>query len=416
VLTDGRDTPENRTLLRAAFGRVLAWEEKSLALNHTDLRYGFGRLDAVGHILNRVAQMAHANPYAIPSDAPVSYPFIWNTSQSDLIEWNGMTENKPLQGPAGVFDYGALGRNVGEVTGVFADVVLTPRAGLGGYRSSAQIVNLERLEQLLARLRPPAWPADVFGPVDATLAAEGRTLFAQRCSSCHTHLERTDLSTRFKAKMAHFRSTDPAAPPPGTDIWMACNAYTHRARSGVLQGTQRRDETKAPLRAEEPTVNLLGASVTGTILGKKGELAEAAVTTWLGVDRPPRVVAESTAERSDRELRRERCMSEDHRTLGYKARPLTGIWATAPYLHNGSVPTLHDLLLPEADRPQRFTVGARAYDPVKVGYAASPGGFTFETHRDGAPIDGNSNAGHDYGNATLTERDRQALVEYMKTL
>jgi len=414
------DGAANRTMLRAAFDKAIAWEDRSLAMNLTELRYGFGRLDAVGHIFNRMAQIASSDAFPNPSDAPVSYPFIWNTSQSDLIEWNGMTENKPLRGPGGTFDYGALGRNVGEVTGVFADVVLTRNAGLTGYKSSAQIANLESLEQLLSRLRPPAWPSDVLGAIDTPLAAEGRTLFGASCASCHTHLDRNDVTTPFKAKMVFFRSTDPDASPP-TDIWMACNAYTRTARSGILEGTQRRDESNLPLQRIEPTVNILGTSVTGTILGKKRELAESATATWAGVDRLPRVAAAAAEKErtSDRERRRQRCMTEPHKTLGYKARPLTGIWATAPYLHNGSAPTLYDVLLPPAERPRTFAVGGREYDPEKVGYRADQPeapAFIFRTHDEAEPIDGNANVGHDYNNATFTDRQRRALVEYMKTL
>jgi hypothetical protein len=57
----------------------------------------------------------------------------------------------------------------------------------------------------------------------------------------------------------------------------------------------------------------------------------------------------------------------------YAARPLYGIWAAAPYLHNGSVPTLYDLLLPPAQRPKTFALGGRDYDPVKVGFVVSTG-------------------------------------------
>ena len=53
--------------------------------------------------------------------------------------------------------------------------------------------------------------------------------------------------------------------------------------------------------------------------------------------------------------------------LAYRARPLNGIWATAPYLHNGSVPSLYDLLLPSAQRPRIFYVGSWEFDPVHVG-------------------------------------------------
>jgi hypothetical protein len=98
-------------------------------------------------------------------------------------------------------------------------------------------------------------------------------------------------------------------------------------------------------------------------------------------------------------------------TSGYVARPLLGVWATAPYLHNGSVPTLHDLLLPAKDRPKSFPLGHRDFDPVKVGYRAnveSPR-FTFDTAKEG-----NANTGHEYG-TSLSDAQRQALIEYLKT-
>jgi RoxA-like, cytochrome c-like len=59
----------------------------------------------------------------------------------------------------------------------------------------------------------------------------------------------------------------------------------------------------------------------------------------------------------------------------YEGRPLDGIWATAPYLHNGSVPTLDDLLKPADQRPKSFSVGTRVFDPVKVGFRTDAKGF-----------------------------------------
>ncbi len=99
----------------------------------------------------------------------------------------------------------------------------------------------------------------------------------------------------------------------------------------------------------------------------------------------------------------------------YKARPLNGIWATAPYLHNGSVRTMRQLLLPADQRERSFEVGTREFDPVDMGFR-NEGAFTLNT---GLP--GNSNAGHDgpiYGNEVLAkDSDRMdALLEYLKTL
>ncbi|MBV8870242.1 MAG: hypothetical protein JOY65_12630 [Acetobacteraceae bacterium] len=97
----------------------------------------------------------------------------------------------------------------------------------------------------------------------------------------------------------------------------------------------------------------------------------------------------------------------------YRARPLNGLWATPPYLHNGSVPSLYELLLPTAQRTRVFYVGAWEFDPEKVGLVVGspfPGAFTFDTR-----LPGNSNAGHEYG-TDLSDSDRWALIEYLKTL
>ena len=99
-------------------------------------------------------------------------------------------------------------------------------------------------------------------------------------------------------------------------------------------------------------------------------------------------------------------------THGYLARPLKGIWATAPYLHNGSVATLDDLLKPASQRLAKFPVGQREFDPVRVGYVTevSEPQWVFDT-----TIPGNENVGHEFG-ADLPAVSRQELIEYMKTL
>jgi mono/diheme cytochrome c family protein len=111
------------------------------------------------------------------------------------------------------------------------------------------------------------------------------------------------------------------------------------------------------------------------------------------------------------------------KTHGYASMPLDGIWARAPYLHNGSVPTLRALLEPPDRRPQRFYRGDDEYDPVRVGFRSdrpvSTDGrrlFLFETDAKGPSGNGgNGNDGHPYGVA-LPEADKAALVEYMKTI
>jgi hypothetical protein len=102
-------------------------------------------------------------------------------------------------------------------------------------------------------------------------------------------------------------------------------------------------------------------------------------------------------------------------TAGYVAVPLDGLWLRAPFLHNGSVPSLTDLLEPPEERPGHFWRGYDVYDPVKVGFLsdgpeAEKAGTSYDTS-----LPGNSNAGHRYGTA-LDGASKRALLEYLKTL
>ena len=110
------------------------------------------------------------------------------------------------------------------------------------------------------------------------------------------------------------------------------------------------------------------------------------------------------------------------KTHGYTNMPLDGIWARAPYLHNGSVPTLWDLLTRPQDRPKQFHRGDDLYDLVNVGFRsdrkASDDGrmlFEFKVEQNGETVKGNGNGGHTYG-TELPEADKKALLEYLKTL
>ena len=128
------------------------------------------------------------------------------------------------------------------------------------------------------------------------------------------------------------------------------------------------------------------------------------------------------------------------KTHGYANQPLDGIWLRAPYLHNGSVPTLWDLLQPPEDRPSAFFRGSDRYYPVNVGFETRPEVlsaedrahlFCYQTEAAGRPrcglnapdnhgtcttgdCPGNGKGGHLYG-TTLSEPDKRALIEYLKT-
>jgi hypothetical protein len=113
----------------------------------------------------------------------------------------------------------------------------------------------------------------------------------------------------------------------------------------------------------------------------------------------------------------------------YKARPLDGIWATAPFLHNGSVPNIYQLLSPVKERAGIFCLGDRRYDPEKVGYVLKDVEKGEDCDKGETKIDtsvnGNANKGHAFedrklGNGVigpyLEPEEREDLVEYLKSL
>lgn len=414
----GRDNEENRELLRAAFEKHLAWQVKTDAMNETPIRYGFGRLDAVGHILNKILMFNGAEAtQGNPANAPVSYPFLWNIWKQEQVQWNGVARNSRFQFPGDAFEYGALGRNTGEVLGVFGDIVISPQSGvfdrLGGYVSSVQSENLAGLELILRDLAPPPWP-DIFPAIDPELSAEGEALFATKCARCHKDQD-APVSDAGNEVMVTFEATLKTAPNDLTDIWMACNAYIYQGPSGPMAGTK--DLGGEMIDQVAPVADMLAVAVQGALLGDKPSLVKEGFRNFFGIRRPPQVFE------SARDDARAECLNtKSEPLLAYKARPLDGVWATAPFLHNGSVASLYELLLPAEERMTSFWVGSREYDPEKVGYVSSKPensseGFLLRTTDvSGQVVEGNSNAGHEYGADQFTDRQRRAIVEYLKGL
>ncbi len=408
-----RDDAANRALLKAELGKLIAWQEQVAALDATTMAYGYGRLDAVGRIFNKVALFGKpAKPIANAPDAPVSYPFLWDIWRQDRLQWNGIARSARLKLGGGKFlDYGAMGRNTGEVIGVFGDIDTTPPGRtLTGFHSSVWADNLDRIEHQLRSLKAPAWPAGYF-PASAGDVAQGRQIFDASCKACHGQFG--PEVDRYNVRMVPLNGPV----QDRTDPWMACNAFTYNARSGNLAGVKDGYVSGRPLGAVEPTGTLLATMVKGTLVGKKGQILAQTANTIIGVNRKPITVAQDFPDTPEGRIaaRLQRCVTEENELLAYKGRPLDGIWATAPYLHNGSVPTLYDMLLPPDRRPKSFYLGTRLYDPAKVGYVTArtaPGnGFLLDTS-----IRGNSNAGHDYGVGRLSEPQRLALLAYLKTL
>lgn len=426
-----KDSSANRLLLQESVDQFLAWQKLTDDLNETPLRYGYGRLDAFGHIFNKILMFSGASANdGNASNAPVSIPFLWNIWRQQKVQWNGVAENSRLSTPGDDIEYGALGRNTGEVLGVFGDISITPHISaigdLKGFDSSVRTTNLIRMELLLQKLEPPPWPED-FPNINAEIARQGEALFEQSCSSCHKTADQWKANEPTEI-MVSFESTMQNHPENLTDIWMACNTYVYSGPTNVLKG--RKDNEGNVMSGDEAVVTMVAATVKGALLGDAGDLVKESVRNFFGIRNPPVIDDARIGIQRDRNPERDVCLAAKNvPILAYKARPLDGIWATAPYLHNGSVPSLYELLLPVEERSKRFFVGNREYDPVKVGFVNSatinsehpqtPALPAFELAtetEEGVVIEGNGNHGHDYGAANFSESERFALVEYMKTL
>lgn len=443
-----RDNDANRAMRLRALGEHIARRDQVAAMNRTPIRYGFSRVDAIGYIYNQASLLSGANPpTANMPTAPVSYPFLWNVPQHDRVQWNGSVDRDRKKILGHSLDIGAMGRNAGEVVGVFGEVRTDDR-GLLGYRSSVHPLNLARLEVLLQRLQPPSWRQEMPGTIDEAAAARGQRIFERACSGCHAPLDRDDLGTTIVADLSYFGqnppnrkpvgTTIPEMPniPPGTDPLMACNAFFRTARTGNLADSR---FGSGPLGPNASVLGMLSVTVKSALAEKAKQIVKALARVGgqkmpppgESAKRPRMAPPAATASANPfpglpseyQPCINYRWTGKEAPILGYKARPLTGIWATAPYLHNGSVPNLFQLLLPPERRMQSFWLGTRQFDTVDVGFATGQSDenvFRFDT-RDpqGNVIWGNFNGGHDYGNAALDAnggRDRRDLVEYLKTL
>ncbi len=388
--------PAERARLEEDLTRVIERREGYNTRNFpADAPPGYGRVDAFGAIVNEVfheaVRTSGNTPMTAntePADAPVSYPCLWDTPQHDFVQWNGVAENEGL---------GSLGRNVGEVLGVFGRFEIPERPGVSGYASTVRVRNLLAFEEWLTTLWSPLWPDD-FPTIDPTSRDRGKLVYEKaKCGMCHAVIDRKDPNRRVEAVMAAV----------GTERRMADNFEKRTGQAGKLEGAYAKVIRWPPIEPKrlDATVGaeeILGHSVLGTIIASGF--------------RPPDDELTTIEYRSMREDIAIVPRSIDPGGT-YKARPLNGIWATAPYLHNGSVASLDQLLRPAGDRLKSFTVGCRQFDPEHVGFRTDAPGFPLFHARldDGTPVPGNSNAGHEFG-AELGVEERTQLIAYLKSL
>ncbi len=438
---------------------------------------GYGRTDGLGRIANTVfADYLDRSNYRL-ANAPVNYPHVWDIWGFDWVQWTGSVKQ-------------AMARNLNEALGVRAHVELKDKAHL--FESTAMLPEMHCIETVLQHLKAPRWPDELFGKPDAALAAEGEALFDKTCRTCHGPFrfdwEKADqmiAAGTSKSDIAPARPTlcatchGPWIGRPGEtslpsgavsiaqysagqgeqhglyreqtkrdEVWQVAHTYldyigtdptsilnfidntydlsalkdTPGGRAATIPKGAKADE-KRYIDDWEHVPGALGLKFIG---GQVRYTDYAALGIW---DREKAVPLDVDAVDDLNGFGEE---DNPKAWRGYRPRPLEGVWATAPFLHNGSVPTLYQLLLPPDERDTVFYLGRKEYDPGHMGLVTQPfpAAFRYDTR-----ITGNSNRGHAFddglcGNGVIglqredkpgycrrfTEHERLALLEYLKVL
>jgi hypothetical protein len=353
----------------------------------TPYPWGPSRMDAIALIVNRVTSVAPEIPQNwITPLAPTKPPFLWNSPQGTWTQWRGVQQD-PIE------------RNLIETMGVYMPMDLTaksPKEGL--YDSNARLKNLEEIEGWLDNLAPPKWPEEVFGKIDRAKAAHGKQLFESRCAECHNSYPYTWTAPNKYGKRflevglvpQEYVGTDPMQ-------FKDLRPYALTAQLAPYLPGPLRDKSLVP---QGDLYFGLAVSILDTALAKLDQTPDQAVKMH-----------------GYRELPVPRPSPVPH----YKAAPRDGVWATPPFMHNGSVPNLYEMLVPAAQRTKKFYLG-RDFDPVKVGVDTSGNSGTYLID---TTLIGSSNQGHSFENGPLgngvigpllTEEERWAIVEYLKSI
>jgi cytochrome c5 len=415
-----------------------------------DTEEGFGRLDALNRIGNQVfstdltdAGLTGFERNLNARDAPVSFPPIWTVPWFLWAQYDAS-----IQQP--------LVRNAGEALGVSALLNLSPDYPADTlFRSSVQIENLDRIETMLrgpdldqnsnafGGLASPKWPSQIFPDdplwkVNPARVSSGRAIYAEICAECHLGPIEDPVfdkqfpdkafwsSKHWDSKNAILNPVQKSAAGMGTDPAQANVLASRKVDVPGFLNIQPADD----LGKNCPDVNIPRNSSTEMMFSLAlMSLVERVNTKWMDEHKLPE------PDRAKLLGTRKNCPNPAGKPQ-YRARPLNGVWATAPYLHNGSVPSLYWMLKPAAERPTQFCMGARDFDPEQVGFRVlagekpncSKGETLFSTTgKDGSPIKGNSVLGHSLEGTPgpgkpgvigrmLSEDERYDLIEYLKTL
>ena len=422
---------------------------------------GFTRLDALNRIGNEVFASQMKQPKNMfPIAGPVSYPFIWNAPWLDWVQYNSSIEQPMV-------------RNAGEAMGVKGLVNLSnPQKKV--FDSKLPLETLHEMELLLAGekhplqlrefggLRSPEWRKLPLPAVDESLAAKGRALYLgdagknqkPLCAGCHLPpLNSAEIfdASHWKAPQGeafkdqrYLALKTVAVKDIGTDCKAAFDMVYRTVEtpdfiSDKLKnaGFQFPPFSPSQTPGDCPQPHSGGQAAGGhkvTNFGVAlGDTVEATKETWYDSHNlPPEKRAELDGYRPNG------IRATVDNVPVYKARPLNGVWSTAPYLHNGSVPNVYLLLSTQSERDaeaRKFYLGSREFDAKYLGFkyradggstlpgeeplSSTQGLFELDTS-----LPGNRNTGHLFTDDTapgrigpqLSKEDRLAIIEFLKSL
>lgn len=354
---------------------------------------GPGRLDAFNGTRNfLLARLSEDN--LVELEAPVKFPPVWGFKDYEWVEWSQNTNS-------------TMERNFTETLGAGATVQLEPGSH-DRFATSIPARNMHRLEELAYTITPPVWPEEVLGPINRDLAAAGEQIFIRRCGACHEYTV-ADYKPNGILPLRRFSQRQ-----IGVDSTATSQVACPVPNVGDL------DIAKTRFTAEQADMLSHCKGVVGGQAFEGYAFSDVVQTTVAAIKAKSYAADGVTDDEQKRFEDVERrggvywrdTLLDDGKP--FAARPLHGIWAAAPYLHNGSVPTLRDLLTPPDQRIKRFPLGHREYDPVKVGYRTDLPEAEWRYAVDTKTDSGSSNAGHLFG-TTLPEGEKAALLEYLKT-
>lgn len=387
----GEDWKEQSQTLKADMKKMKQKLVGIITRSQSIVETGYGRVDAFGAIGNEifVDDLNIAENFS-QSNAPADYPFLWDTPELERVQWVGNVENP-------------FARNIGEVLGVFGEVNLTDPAHL--FSSSIKFKNIHELEEMLRSLKAPAWPEELLTAIDKEKAQRGAQVYYTKdaegyaCVACHTLPDSvTGLYPLTPAEDNRFgkqfiRTYNIPLAEIGTDPNTADEIFEPPLVDvGPLLAPLLNDQQTLPRDAAQSAV--IAFTLRKALTDIQPPLSDLEKAAYSGF----RFYAEGKEAAPN--------------FSGYKARPLNGIWATAPYLHNGSVRTLEMLLVSPDQRETGFWKGTREFDPETVGFKSkkSAAAQWFD-----ATQPGNLNSGHVYG-TSFSPEEKADLLEYLKTL